>query len=260
MSEQKLSEQNPSGDRRNRSLRAALSAVVLVALGVSVGIIGTVMAHGGESRSSATVSRSIAGQGSSPAAAKPKRTAVRVTPPVRPSGQGAGSIPPVQKPDPAVVGLVHVRPESVSIPSIKVSSALVDLGLNTDGTLQVPADYSKAGWYTGGQYPGDADGPPALIAGHIDDLHGPAVFYRLSQLHVGNHVLVHRVDGSVATFVVYRVGSFLKSQFPAASIYANTARPELRLITCAGKFDRHAGSYLSDFVAFARLVAPQTSR
>lgn len=260
MSEQKLSEQNPPRDRHTRSLRGLLSAVILVTLGVSVGVIGTVMAHGGGSGSLADVTRSVAGQGSSRTAAKTTRATTRTAPSLHSSGHGGGSIPPVRKPDPAVVGLVHVRPESVSIPSIKVDSPLVDLGLNTDGTLQVPTDFSKAGWYTAGQYPGDANGPPALIAGHIDDLHGPAVFYRLSQLHVGNHVLVHRIDGSVATFVVYRVGSFLKSQFPAASIYAKTTRPELRLITCTGQFDRHAGSYLSDFVAFARLSVPHASR
>lgn len=249
-----MSAHTPSGDRRVRSFRGAISAVVLLAVGLSVGVGGTLLTRGGGSAPVASVSGSPAGP-----AISTQQTKIAATP-APPSSNTTGAIPPVAKPDPAVIGLVHVRPESVSIPSIRVQSPLVDLGLNSDGTLQVPKDFAKAGWYTGGQFPGDADGPPALIAGHIDDLHGPAVFYRLSKLHVGAQVLVRRVDGSVATFVVYRIASFLKSQFPSSAIYAKTTRPELRLITCTGEFDRHAGSYLSDLVAFARLSGSSAGR
>lgn len=255
-----MSEHIPSAGRSGQSSRGVITAITCLVLGLSVGVIGTVVARHDGSASTAGVDGAVAGHVSSATRTRATTATGSTATPVQRSSGRAGSIPPVGKPDPAVIGLVHVRPESVSIPSIKVDSPLVDLGLNSDGSLAVPTDFSKAGWYTGGQYPGDANGPPALIAGHIDDLHGPAVFYRLSQLHVGNHVLVHRIDGSVATFVVYRVGSFLKSQFPAASIYAKTTRPELRLITCTGQFDRHAGSYLSDFVAFARLSVPKASR
>ena len=37
-------------------------------------------------------------------------------------------------------------PVRIEIPSIGVSSALVRLGLNPDGTMQVPGDYGVAGW------------------------------------------------------------------------------------------------------------------
>ena len=67
----------------------------------------------------------------------------------------------------------------------------------------MPSDYAKAGWYTGGAYPGDVDGPPALIVGHVDNKKGPAVFHALNQLEVGDEVRVGRADGSTAVFVVY---------------------------------------------------------
>ena len=38
----------------------------------------------------------------------------------------------------------------VEIPAIGVSSPLVRLGLEPDGTMQVPGDYQVAGWFTGG--------------------------------------------------------------------------------------------------------------
>ncbi|MGC1207653.1 MAG: class F sortase, partial [Ornithinimicrobium sp.] len=70
--------------------------------------------------------------------------------------QGSSSIE-----GPANRGMLHVKPTSVSIPAIGVESDLVSLGLNPDNSLQVPQDYSKAGWFTGGSYPGDLGGPPA---------------------------------------------------------------------------------------------------
>ena len=60
-------------------------------------------------------------------------------------------------------GMLHVEPTNVVIPKIGVISDLVDLGLNPDNSLEVPEDYSKAGWFTGGSYPGDLGGSPALI-------------------------------------------------------------------------------------------------
>lgn len=152
-------------------------------------------------------------------------------------------------------GLAHSAPTAVEIPKIGVNSNLVGLDLAGDGTLQVPTDFSKAGWYASGAYPGDANEPPALIVGHVDNYKGPAIFYRLKELGVGDKVLVPRADGTTATFVVYRSQNYLKSSFPARSVYAATGRPELRLITCTGQFDSNARSYLSNFVAFAYLAS-----
>ena len=58
------------------------------------------------------------------------------------------------------------RPVSLSIPVIGVHTRLIRLGLTAQGTLQVPASTSVAGWYTGGPRPGQIGS--AVIAGHID--------------------------------------------------------------------------------------------
>ena len=149
--------------------------------------------------------------------------------------------------------LLHVRPVGVAIPSVGIDSALVDLGLNPDRTLQAPADYGRAGWYAGGSYPGDTDSAPAIIAGHVDSWDGPAVFYRLAQVRVGHQVRVRRADGSVAVFDVYAARRYAKDAFPADSVYAPTVRSELRVITCTGPFDQDRRSYLDNLVLFARL-------
>lgn len=141
----------------------------------------------------------------------------------------------------------------VDIPAIEVSSALVDLGLNDDGTLEVPVDYAKAGWFTGGNYPGDPQGPPGLIAGHVDDQSGPAVFYRLNDLGAGDEVLVTRADNTVAVFTVTETRQYPKNAFPAEQVYAPVGDSELVLITCTGDFDDAARSYRDNLVVRATL-------
>jgi sortase (surface protein transpeptidase) len=86
----------------------------------------------------------------------------------------------------------------IEIPSIGVSSALVRLGLNPDGTMQVPGDYGVAGWFTGGPAPGETG--PAVIAGHVDSRSGPAVVYRLGALRTGDAIRILRADGTTARF------------------------------------------------------------
>lgn len=143
-------------------------------------------------------------------------------------------------------------PVSVSIPSIGVQTKLIKLGLNADRSLQVPKNYSVAGWYTKGGAPGDI--APAVIVGHYDSVNGPAVFYRLAQVLPDAAIQVRRADGSVATFTVDRVRRFSKGKFPTDQVYGAVDRPELRLITCGGSFDHSTGHYRDNYVVFAHMV------
>ncbi len=154
---------------------------------------------------------------------------------------------------PAERGMLHIEPTTVVIPRIGVISDLVDLGLNPDNSLEVPEDYSKAGWFTQGSYPGDLGGPPALIVGHVDNEEGPAVFYALDQLKIGDEILVGRDDGSTAVFVVYDGQQFPKESLPTEEIYGDRDGSEVVLITCTGEFNAEAGSYLDNYVVRAKL-------
>ena len=143
-------------------------------------------------------------------------------------------------------------PTKISIPTVKVSSRLVDLHV-TDGELAVPKDYSKAGWWTEGIIPGQAG--PAVIVGHVDSTKGAAVFYRTRQLKPGDTIDITREDGSVITFKVDAVRQVSKAKFPTRDIYGPTPVPTLRLITCGGKFDRAERHYEDNVVVFATLVS-----
>jgi sortase (surface protein transpeptidase) len=144
-------------------------------------------------------------------------------------------------------------PVALTIPAIGVSTPLIRLGLTSAGTLQVPDRFDVAGWYDRSPRPGAIG--PAVIAGHIDSVNGPAVFYRLGLLGPGDQVDVRRADGTVAVFQVTHVGLYPKDRFPTAAVYGATPGPELRLITCGGAFDWSRHSYLSNVVVYAAEVS-----
>lgn len=146
-------------------------------------------------------------------------------------------------------------PVRVRIPAIGVSSELQWLGLEPDDTMQPPSDWQVAGWYADGVRPGDIG--PAIIAGHVDSTEGPAVFYRLSDLHAGERIYVDRADGSTAKFVVASLATYPKKQFPTEAVFGPSAVPTLRLITCTGDFDYATHSYVDNLVVTAYLRSRQ---
>jgi sortase (surface protein transpeptidase) len=143
-------------------------------------------------------------------------------------------------------------PLRLDIPSVRIDTSLLRLGLNADNTLQVPWKPLLAGWYQGSPTPGELG--PAIIAGHVDSwATGPAVFYHLGQVVVGAAVLVTRADRSVAHFQVTAVTSYPKTAFPTQLVYGDVNRAELRVITCAN-WNSTTKEYDNNVVVFARLV------
>lgn len=174
-------------------------------------------------------------------------------PHVRVSGALSGSTSRAPRLIPATPALTPVPrsvPMRLSIPAIGVYTRLVQLGLNPDGSLEVPADFAVAGWYALGPSPGQQGN--AVIAGHVDSVQGPAVFYRLGELAPGSLVRIALVGHTTALFRVYAVREYAKTAFPTALVYAATRSPQLRLVTCGGPFDAQTGSYLDNIVVFAR--------
>jgi len=137
----------------------------------------------------------------------------------------------------------------VRVPSLDLDSPLIDLGIAADGAMEVPADFDEIGWFTGGGRPGGTG--PTVIAAHVDSPTGPAAFFRLKDLSVGDLVEVEDADGTAHSYRVTETADYPKASFPTARVFGATARDELRLITCGGIFDRDAGSYEDNHVVFA---------
>ena len=142
-------------------------------------------------------------------------------------------------------------PVRIEIDAIGVSAPVIRLGLNPDGTLEVPTRFGDTGWWTGGARPGERG--PAVIAGHVDSRGGPAVFFRLDRLRARDAIVVVLRDGSRVRFLVQRTARYRKAAFPTAAVYGPTRLPTLRLITCSGAFDAASGHYVDNTVVYARL-------
>ena len=149
-------------------------------------------------------------------------------------------------------------PVAVDIPAIGVHSKLLHLGVNSDGTIQVPSLNTRAdeaAWLKYSPTPGQSG--TSVIEGHVDSYQGAAVFFRLGALHPGDSIDVRLADGVTAVFRVTGVLQYLKSRFPAETIYGATGFAALHLITCGGVFDYATRSYLSSTVVFASITSAQ---
>lgn len=155
---------------------------------------------------------------------------------------------------PAGKHLQRSRPLRLLIPKISVDAPFTDLTIGSQGQLQPPPanDTNLVGWYTGGASPGEAG--TAIIAGHVDTTTSAAVFANLGELEKGDVFRVLRADGRTASFDVDSVETFAKDHFPSKGVYGDTPRAEVRLITCAGEYDRTARDYTDNLVVFAHLV------
>ncbi|WP_240434969.1 class F sortase [Streptomyces sp. YIM 130001] len=155
---------------------------------------------------------------------------------------------------PAAPPLPASDPLRVSIPELRVDAPLTDLALEDDSRLAAPpeTDAGLAGWWADGPTPGTRG--TAIIAGHVDVPTGPAVFYDLGALDPGATVRVGREDGSTAHFTVDDVEVYDADDFPDDKVYADTGRPELRVITCGGGFDEQLGQYRGNVVVTAHLT------
>jgi len=220
--------------RRGRLL-VATAVVLLAAAGITAIVFG------------------LRGNGPPPAPAAaapaPSATPTRTATP-------SPTAPATPQPAPSVGPILsRSMPTHVDIPAIGVSSSLIQLSKNADGTVQVPplTDPSPAGWYTGSPTPGELG--PAVILGHVDTRVGPSVFYRLGDIRPGDEVSVTRSDGTVAVFTVDSVTQYPKADFPTLKVYGNTDRAELRLITCGGVFNSAIGHYDKNTVVYATLTS-----
>jgi sortase (surface protein transpeptidase) len=166
-----------------------------------------------------------------------------------------GTAVPAPPAIPAAVPMAASAPVRIEIPVLGVSAPVMRLGLNANGTVQVPplGNHNLAGWYDGSVAPGQRGS--SIILGHVDSYTGVSVFFYIKNLRPGNQIKVVRADGSTAVFAVDGVQKVQKSAFPSRAVYGNVGYPGLRLITCGGPFDAATGQYLDNIVVYSHLIS-----
>ncbi|WP_139239098.1 class F sortase [Actinopolymorpha cephalotaxi] len=222
--------------------------------------------------------------------AAPPPTPVATTPPTEPAGttgpaattpprkQPAKALPPPQlniadrswldrlaspaprptsTPVPTQLPTANARPVRVDIGAIDVAAPLIAVGNAKDGTIGVPPEKKPylAAWYKYSAAPGELG--RTVIVGHLDSRFSrryTAVFYRLGALKRGQKVTVRRADGVVVEYVVDGASLQSKANFPVGQIYGKSKRPELRLITCGGTYDKATG-WSGNVVVYAHMIS-----
>ncbi|GAA3776722.1 class F sortase [Streptomyces coacervatus] len=190
----------------------------------------------------------MSGQNTSADASRPPSAPQPVASVVQPTATAAPAGQPMDK------HLPRSRPVRLRIPKIWVDAPFTGLSIGPTGQLQPPPgnDTNLVGWHTKGASPGEPG--TAIIAGHVDTKTSAAVFANLGELTKGDVFYVLRADGRTATFRVDSVETFRKNDFPSDRVYDDTPQAQVRLITCAGNYDRSVMDYTDNLVVFAHLV------
>ncbi|HEY5250258.1 MAG TPA: class F sortase [Acidimicrobiales bacterium] len=161
--------------------------------------------------------------------------------------------PPATTTTQKVPVVAHSTPVSLRVPAIALSVDLSTLGLNPDGSVQVPDNDTEPGWFRLGPSPGQIGS--AVILGHVDTYQGPGIFFQLRTLVAGDQLQVTLADGTTASFAVSSVVQYTKTLFPADLVYTSHGTSELNLVTCGGAFDSTTGHYLSNVVVYSSFVS-----
>ncbi|MGW4276619.1 class F sortase [Streptomyces seoulensis] len=177
------------------------------------------------------------------------------TPPAAPPPHIATAAPTASAPEATPAPMPASPPVHVTIPAAGVDTGpLLKLGLNADGTIEVPsvAQADRVGWYGNGVTPGETG--PAVLVGHYDTVNGPAVMRNVARIKPGARVDVTREDGTHAVFTVTALEQVDKHAFPTRKVYGSTSTPQLRLITCGGAIT--AGHRPDNIIVYATLTNP----
>jgi sortase (surface protein transpeptidase) len=237
---------------RKSATNAAMPALALLVASVAIGATTT---YGLSPITAGAVTPSAVSTDGSVATGSPSHTSTATntgTNTRNTTGTNTGNTNTGPADGPSTTTNEGLLPAFVNVPTIGATSRLIRLGLQPDGRLQVPEDFSVAGWYERGAAPGSPG--PAVIAGHVDSYTGPGIFAKLDLVKAGDPIFVTRVDGAELEFTVTHVDQYPKDAFPTDVVYEGTNQPELRLITCGGSFDRKAASYRDNVVVYATLA------
>jgi LPXTG-site transpeptidase (sortase) family protein len=119
------------------------------------------------------------------------------------------------------------------IDRIGVNAPVFTYGLDAEQIPEVPLNGSDVAWYDFSSAPGT--GSNAVFAGHVT-WGGPAVFYKLDDVQVGDNIILRSDDGTELTYAVSDTLLVDPKDSASLSVMSPTDDDVITLITCGGSF------------------------
>jgi LPXTG-site transpeptidase (sortase) family protein len=147
--------------------------------------------------------------------------------------------------------------ERLIIPKIGVDAPFTYKVVGPDGQMPNPNGAFDVAYYDFAQWPGLGGLPNAggnvVMAGHVDYINvGPAVFWDVDALQVGDRIQVRMQDGTLVEYAVEFNKWVAPGDMDWSLILAGTADESITLITCTGEFS--AGHYDKRQIVWGRRV------
>jgi len=144
-------------------------------------------------------------------------------------------------------------PVRLKIPKINLDISLEQVGLTSQGAVDVPKGKSNAAWFNVWPRPGEIGS--AIIVGHYGIFKNgiSAVFNNLSKLKPGDKIYTEDKDGKTIIFVVRKFQTYNSNDNAVDVFSPNDGKAHLNLITCEGVWDKISKSYSKRLIIFADL-------
>jgi sortase (surface protein transpeptidase) len=141
------------------------------------------------------------------------------------------------------------QPVHLTISSIKLSDPIENMGVLSNGELNVPnGRTNNVGWYAAGTVPGD-------MGSAVLDAHVFAALKNLRYVKPGDNIYITDADGTVLHFVVQTSEVFRLGQLSADYLFNRTDARRLTIITCAGHLTPDHSTYDHRLVVSAVLAS-----
>ncbi len=159
-------------------------------------------------------------------------------------GDGSSAVPSTEKPSDSAVRSYVVAPNLpryLDIPKLGVHTRVMSMSVDSKNELQAPNNVHNAGWYNASAQPGQAGA--MLVDGHSGIGNYRGIFHDIGTLTEGDTITITRGDGATFDYRVVKTETLDAGAVNMSNmlVSADTSKPGLNLITCAG--DQIPGTY-----------------
>ena len=145
-------------------------------------------------------------------------------------------------------------PRVITIEKLGVKARVLQMSVNSDGSMQSPVNIFDAGWYTGSVKPGQLGA--SIIVGHASGTTSGGVFNKLESLNTGDTISVERGDGKILRYQVIKKQTVKLSDVDMNSFIrpADGVSEGLNLMTCAGEWIKNSQTRNNRVMIFTKRI------